>query len=1441
MLKATHLLLPALLVLVLTNLSLNAQATTYEVQLSTIAFVNLELGDDCMRETIYQNFLSGDFDTDGDGQVPPQEAFIITIEDGMEDNGNVVDGCGTYRFTVVPNPDSTVIGFTFGQGQVTARDATPPRQIGPFGPLPGPFLTTDLADLTINSLPAGVPREYFTNGNTSAPIMTPANGPLLTRLMAAGPPVRFLDACSDVRVTVNDNIQVNGPCEDIIITRTFTATDASGDCAGDGFPQMETVISYDIVLQRPDVADVIAPAEVANFACDDPAAAAGELPNPEPSDYPFLTRADGSVIFLNEVFGNVGASFTNSAPVQVCDNTFKYVRTYTVIDWCDTDNVRTFTQLVKVGDTAPPTIDLPGQENGPLVLSTNAPGCGAILTTQLAGLTVTDGCSATTTLTALVLVGGDEESALGPINVNAPNPVDRLTPFLPAGDHVLRYLATDECGNESAIDVDIRIEDRSGPVMIVEDAINVSLSTSGFAVIDAEDLDRGSYDDCTGITLDIAFVSPNSLLAIGAFGPSITLSCIDVGSVPVIVRATDFNGNENTRMSVINVIDNSAPVCIAPGNMTISCTEASDLLPEDVNTALVNDEAGTTQLLDNLFGAPTSVDNCGNETVSQLVNSTINDCGVGVITRTFTVSDANGFASAPGCDQTVTIEGVRDYTITLPGDASAGCGFDPDFGDLEVAGFGCDMIVTHVAQDTFYAASDACFKVRRTLEVINWCEYDGNGAFYDIPRDADLDGNFNEDTYVHVIPGGTTNAGNDVAILDRDANRDNNNNITFVDGDDLAGGQFDNDNDGDTGYANSISRGAFRYVQFIKVFDAMAPTIASVTASVDPGQDCEGGAVNLSFSVTDNCTGANVDAQLALDLDHLPGGTFNVSRTLSTGEVARTGSVFRVNLTDIPTGQHAVRVTATDGCGNTDNRIITFDVTDETTVTPICAGRLTFVLIPNGTGGGIAMVEADDYVVSTNGNCNNDPLEFSVYRIEGETDQPGFVPQAGRVSFPVACEDVGEIPVRTYVFTPNGNFSFCDGTAVITAGFNVNCEPPNLASISGFVVSPQNELLRDIPVRITDPATMNDMMYTDANGAFLFTSLEMGGDYMVTPETEPEVNLHHVRTSDINTIGRHALGTNIITDPYRMIAGDVNGDGFLDVRDMLAIRRVILELDPTYTEGPTWRYIRRDFDLEGLTEGWDPSVFPDYYSIEELDGHNRDSDFIGIEIGNVFRTVSGRDAEDLFAEDRVLRAGERYDLTLTAGDLTGFQGALSATTGLAIEGWSSDLLTAGHVNDANLGRGVISFSYDGVAPLATAPVLTLHLRAAAQLRLSDYLRLDDRVTYAEALLADGQATDLSLTFREPTGGADLVLHQNFPNPVAAQTTIVFELPAAATAILTVRDPQGRLLTERPVDATAGRNTITLSTDDLKYTTGILTYTLAVGQRRLTKRMTVVAR
>ena len=182
MFKAKRLLWLALCMLAFASASLSAQDTTYQVQIATTTFVNKNLDADCSAEMIYLNLVQGDFDVDGDGLVPPESAFTIQIDDADPSNGNILDGCGSWPFTITATPGGGVVGFGGGSGIINASDVTAPTT-ATTPMVNGPFFTTELEDITINTLPNTVDRTFIVDGTTSFPIMSTLDPALMMRLL----------------------------------------------------------------------------------------------------------------------------------------------------------------------------------------------------------------------------------------------------------------------------------------------------------------------------------------------------------------------------------------------------------------------------------------------------------------------------------------------------------------------------------------------------------------------------------------------------------------------------------------------------------------------------------------------------------------------------------------------------------------------------------------------------------------------------------------------------------------------------------------------------------------------------------------------------------------------------------------------------------------------------------------------------------------------------------------------------------------------------------------------------------------------------------------------------------------------------------------------------------------------------------------------------------
>ena len=1244
------------------------------------------------------------------------------------------------------------------------------------------------------------------------------------------------------------------------ILRTFVVTDESGNSAR---------CVQEITVRPPTLDDVTIPdTDVVNISCgEDFEALPNGNPVPSLGGEPTITTAFGTnPISGGSAYCNIAAGFEDSERIVTCPNTFKFVRTYRVFDWCEigSDPI-TFTQIVKVGDFDAPTFTAPvrldDQNNpitGPVVYGTNAGNqCAAFIRLDDASIRLVDNCSAGVSLSATIYLNGDLNSApLGSFAVDLNNNTPELSSELPVGDHVVRYTYTDDCGNVGQTDVDIRIQDLTPPVAICEDGLNISLTGSGgngFAVITPEMIDRGSYDDCSNITLDIARVN-GADQATEIYDNEIIVTCADVGTLRIGLRVRDAAGRENFCWLDVLVEDKLAPACVQPGDLSITCDEYNQSLPADIMDA-------SDETLDALFGIAGGADNC-NVDISQTISGDVNSCGVGRLVRTFTVSDGN--FTAPTCQQVIRVIGVHDYRITFPRDAAGDCAVIPEYDGIKADELACDLITTTADVDTLRTidAGDECFKLRVTYDVVNWCEYNTFGEPYIIDRDGGGSVNRNPETqvlYLNVIPENTINTGDDRAFVsrffDREVNTNNPQNDLIV----------------DTDYASSDSRGFFRYVQFVKIYDEVAPEITFTEMDgcvAGSGEGCTA-TVEINFTATDACSTPTVD--LELDANYVATNGFQPDNAQALGvgitvDVVEATGEYTVTATNVPAGEHALRVIANDGCGNSDVQIIEFCVNADRTPTPICIQTLVVVLADDGNGGGTGAIWASDFIASPIEDClGNTVGKYSLYR-SSTAGGNGFDPIVGNTGIDdISCADVGNLNVRLYAFDDAGSDpDFCEVVVEVQDNSGVCVDSGSTGNLAGLILTEEMETVENAVVELQGPNNMSLTMSTANDGLISFrnVNMETGSDYTLSPTHYTDF-INGVRTSDIVAITRHILGENELPSVYKMIAADANGDNGIDVSDIISIRRLILGLALEYpNDVPSWRFIPVDYDFPQANFPWAEN-FPEVMNFNDLQGSIGNADFVGVKIGDVNGTARANSAArsnprdfrgDLEMElDEIdMIQGETYTVPVTSAQLTqmdGYQFTLKFDqSAIEIERIESGLVTEANFGWSFVSQGMIttSWNWNGTDTPANwtgdEVLFSLVVRAEANGKLSDALDATNGYTEAEAYeRGTGSLRNLTFVFNEErieVGGYRLL--QNIPNPVRKETVIGYELPEAhAEVTISITDAAGRLVREIRQTGTEGYNSVRLTKRNLGGVSGVYSYTVTAGEWVATKRMIII--
>lgn len=186
------------------------------------------------------------------------------------------------------------------------------------------------------------------------------------------------------------------------------------------------------------------------------------------------------------------------------------------------------------------------------------------------------------------------------------------------------------------------------------------------------------------------------------------------------------NGYQVECWGTVYIEDKKAPTCNIY-DVTIECTN-------DASPDAINDAYGTSG--DNSeYGYPRSTDNCGTMMMTKTYQDDDhrNDCGIGVIYRTWTIEDMSGNTTT--CEQKITAIDRTPVQISWPDDVTLDCvdaNTEPEAtGEPDVSD-DCNILQVSYTDRNFIQCEDACYKILRTWEVLDWCKYDaetGSGLY----------------------------------------------------------------------------------------------------------------------------------------------------------------------------------------------------------------------------------------------------------------------------------------------------------------------------------------------------------------------------------------------------------------------------------------------------------------------------------------------------------------------------------------------------------------------------------------------------------------------------------------------------------------------------------------------------------------------------------------
>ncbi len=1016
-----------------------------------------------------------------------------------------------------------------------------------------------------------------------------------------------------------------------------------------------------------------------------------------------------------------------------------------------------------------------------------------------------------------------------------------------------RWSVTDVCSTEDTIYTQvIKIEDNYAPEMDFS-VFNIPtdrLRAQKFnCLADAEDIPNPIVTDCnidqTTLQAFYQLVDQNNNPTGPLFDAYVNdLETFDLRDIPigekfvVIFVADDGCGNISRDTSgVVMATDTQAPNAVCEGNTTV----------------VLNNE-GITEVLAETFDDH-SFDNCGivdkrvrryNETIFRdKITFSCDDVPNNPIRVVFRVFDAAGLSS--DCIVNVYVQDKRPITLTCAGDRVFNCDVTREEVksalEAEVPAItescGITSLELTIPDYELSACGTASF-------VVTWVAVDANGQTSTCSRNVSIENvvdatvdrpdvsTFNvESCGASVLPKDIP--GSEPTVLNVDCER-----IAITYDDNRLMGEpdacvkiirtwtildwcrFDGGN-----YESAI---VDQFDQTIIISDSTEPEFSTECMDItisDNEKDCQEN-VTLIAAATDDCT-LPEEIVYTYEVDMNNDGSID-----ATGESNDASGDYAV-------GQHRVRFTATDVCGNTAECEYFFTVRSTKEPLVVLLSNVEVAL----DDGGQVILEAASVDASSSNGCLPDGVVSDASGLIFAFDEAGT-----QLTRTFTCADVPNgrgalIDVTVWVIDSLGNKEFQVVTVTVSDNESMACpDVEGAAVIAGQITDEAMNVVAGVPVVAVNMATgEKTSVESDEYGIYTFNNLEQYEDYQIQPQLE-DYALAGVTTIDIVYIQQHILGLTRLQSPYKLLAADVNGSKSITAADLVELRRVILGRSTDFDAG-NWKFVdgEFEFDMDGDMYTYDDKI--EVINAKEVDV---DHNFVGLKVGdvngNAFTVLAqgyvGPRSTEVF-DVRATRRGDivRYGLSIhSMKEIIGFQMAINLSDDMKVVALGSDHISLSE-EDFVVTEDALRISWSNATTIDAENNELFFIDIKVQGNKTPTLSTQGGDLPAEVYDGYLKAHNVVLELREQNIESDAVLlHQNVPNPFTTTTDISFEMPQAGTAHLTINDINGRSVYEETGLFKKGLNTIRINANDI-HGSGIYYYTIISDGYKETRRMIVL--
>ena len=358
--------------------------------------------------------------------------------------------------------------------------------------------------------------------------------------------------------------------------------------------------------------------------------------------------------------------------------------------------------------------------------------------------------------------------------------------------------------------------------------------------------------------------------------------------------------------------------------------------------------------------------------------------------------------------------------------------------------------------------------------------------------------------------------------------------------------------------------------------------------------------------------------------------------------------------------------------------------------------------------------------------------------------------------------------------------------------------------ISGILYNRKGSIIENALVRLEDESVSTTT--SNASGTFIFDAIE-GRNYNLSIEKTDNPTATGISTLDIAMARRHLLQKQVLTDPYQIIAADVDLNDGISILDIALMRKVVLRVSDHFPSQKSWTFIPANHIF---SDPGNPFDFPKISKIYELN-ENKKIDFIGIKLGDVnlswednSRINESDDNLYFDIEPMITMENDKISVPIKVRsfkNIAGFQFTIQ---------WDPNKYSLDDIPintyDCHFGLTYLS---DGFL------TVLWNENNGEQLTLTDdevFLGINfktiDKSTNSHSIEINGELTPL-FAFNGNLESVKVISNnvvnsdygfgftgiKNYPNPFSEETTFVFDLPTKSPVKIIIYDGVGRLVDE----------------------------------------------